>query len=124
MRREPWKEGKYLELPTHEIHASSPDQDSPELEILLNESSGDQWIFRRNQAITRRLSVIGAISDGGIPYLCPEIVLLYKARNPPPDDEADFYRSYKKLGCNHQRWLLNSIEICYPNHPWLMLLYG
>ena len=117
-----WRRGEYLSLPIHEIHAISPDDRRFEIEILLNESSEDRWIFRRNHQITCPLTRVGCKTDDKIPYLSPEVVLLYKAKNPSPKDEADFSRALEALGHDRRRWLKQSINANHPGHPWLSLL--
>ncbi len=119
---EPWDRGEWLELPVHEIHAQRADSDLSELEILLNESSGEKWRFRRNLEIVRPLALFGLHSKMGIPFLGPEIVLLFKAKNPTTDDEADFNNLRHVLDRERQGWLRQAIEACYPGHAWLAYL--
>jgi len=121
-RREPWDEGEWLELPVHELHARREGEDPKDLEILLNESWGEEWRFRRNLDILRPLSKIGQLSGIGIPLLSPEIVLLYKAKKPTAVDQIDFKNVSEVLKGKPRRWLRKSIETCYPKHPWLDLL--
>jgi hypothetical protein len=122
LQSDKWVDGEHLSPPIHEIHALSPDDDHLEIEVLLNESRLDRWIFRRNTKITYPLSRIGGISREGIPFLSPEIVLLYKAKKPSPKDEADFYHTFKALDGDGRRWLSKAIKKEYPDHPWLVLL--
>jgi len=118
-RLEPWSEDESLKLPTHEIHTQSGDGGLTRLEILLNECSGQDWIFRRNPEITRPVSLIGLRSPIGVPFLAPEIVLLYKAKNPKADDEADFNSVRQLLAEEPRAWLRWAIETCHSGHPWL-----
>lgn len=122
MRREKWDKGEWLDLPVHEIHAQKADRDPSKLEILLNESSGDEWRFRRNLKITRPLSMIGLFSKDGIPFLSPEIVLLYKAKDPTENDEADLNNALEVLRGKRRHWLKQAIQACYPGHPWIDIL--
>ncbi len=115
----PWKEGESLEVPVHEIHAYRSGGDPSTLEILLNESKGEEWRFRRNLQISLPLSMLGLESTSGIPYLGPEVVLLYKAKNPTVQDEADFNVVLKVLEGKRLMWLKKAIETCHPGHPWL-----
>ncbi len=118
---EPWGKGEWLRLPVHEVHAFRDDYDPSALEILLNESSGNEWIFRRNLKVRQPLSAIGLSSENEIPFLNPEIVLLYKAKSPAAYDEADFINVCKILNQDRIRWLKKAIETCHPGHPWLAL---
>ncbi|MBI1742853.1 hypothetical protein HYR54_07260 [Candidatus Acetothermia bacterium] len=115
-RMELWVEREFLELPIHEIHGYRANDDPSHLEILLNESSGEHWKFRRNPAITRPVSQLGLRSGIGVPILSPEIVLLYKAKEPRLDDEVDFQNVFAALDDERRVWLRQAIEVCYPGH--------
>ncbi len=118
--RELWAEDEWLELPIHQIEAQRIGSDRDPLEILLNESSGELWRFRRNMEITRPIERIGMRSEDGIPFIAPEIALLYKAKAPSiKRNEDDFYRAVDLLGEERRLWLKKAIEICHPEHHWL-----
>lgn len=116
---EAWGEGERLEPPVHEIHANDPRGERPELEFLLNESTGGVWRFRRKLEVARPISQMGGVSSTGIPYLAPEIVLLYKAKDPTEADETDFRNARPALADEPGEWLRISLEACHPEHPWL-----
>src|SRR5437879_12647422 len=86
-QRLPWLDGEWLDLPVHEVHATS--ETRARIEFLFNESSGVMWRFRRNPAITRRLDRIGMRTSAGVPFLVPEIVLLFKTKAFGPKDVRD-----------------------------------
>jgi hypothetical protein len=110
-----WHVGEWLALPIHEIHVRG---ETVAFELLLNECEGSDWIYRRNERIRRALS--SAIrSAGDLPYLAPEIVLLYKAKAPAEIDQADFQRVSPLLSHAQTRWLSHALSICHPEHPWL-----
>jgi hypothetical protein len=122
-KREPWPEGELLELPVHEIHARESGDRGTKLEFLLNERSGDSWVYRRKPAVTMRVDEIGGFTDG-LPYLRPEIVLLYKSKSPRPVDELDFRAVLGALDRKSAKWLADSLEECSPGHRWLDHLTG
>lgn len=117
--RVPWPEAEQLALPVHEIHA---DCNGARLEFLLNEAVQDRWLFRRNRDISLPLSALGRTSSAGIPYLCPQVVLLYKAKNPRPLDQDDFERMLPTLQSSERLWLAQALEVCHPSHEWLYML--
>jgi len=90
-----WKREDFLELPIHEIHCFNELSEPKSFEVLLNESDGDQWIYRRNKEITKPLSKVYLKSNLGMKFLCPEIVLLYKSKNSNDKDEKDFENAVK-----------------------------
>ena len=121
VKLERWKKNEWLSLPIHEIHAFSKNRRLKPInfEILLNESNYQNWLFRRNLNILRPISKVGKVGYYGIPYLSPEIVLLYKAKEFNNLDFNDFVRSLDFLTNEELIWLNASIKECYPSHPWL-----
>lgn len=59
------------------------------------------------------------VSDEGIKYLCPEVVLLYKSKHPRAEDEHDFMFGVPQLEEEQRGWLKDSIAICEAEHHWL-----
>jgi Aminoglycoside-2''-adenylyltransferase len=116
---EPWNKNEWLELGVHEIYACSKISEVSMLEILLDESVESEWRFRRNLNISRPLSKIGLFSDIGVPFLAPEIVLLYKAKNPRCKDEDDFNRIRGLISDEAKIWLKQAIAVCHSGHHWL-----
>jgi hypothetical protein len=113
-----WR-GEQLELPLHEIHAHRPSGQPAHLEVLLNERDGDLWRYRRNLAIARPAAQAILRSALGIPYLAPEIALLYKSKGPPAADDVDFASAHAALDPEQRQWLAHALAIAAPGHPWL-----
>ncbi|WP_088103167.1 nucleotidyltransferase domain-containing protein [Halalkalibacter urbisdiaboli] len=114
-------ENEFLELPIHEIHASNM-INGDKIEILLNETKENDWIFRRDLRISYPLNSVRSITKTGIPYLNPEIVLLYKAKNPREKDHQDFFAIKDYLGHEKKKWLRNALELHEPEHKWIKFL--
>jgi hypothetical protein len=118
-----WQQAEFLELPTHEIHCHKENAALQSFEVLLNEiNEDDEWIFRRNVKVTTPLSKLHLTSNLGIKFLRPEIVLLYKSKNPRAKDEQDFITSVKHLDVESRSWLKNALSFCYEEHHWLQNL--
>lgn len=113
---EPWGNGERLELPVHETYAERDDQ---KIEILLNELDGEDWVFRRDNRIRRPVTQIFMKSPENIPYLSPEIVLLYKSKNPRSKDEIDFHNTIELLDSDRKQWLKDTLKTIYEEHPWI-----
>jgi hypothetical protein len=114
-----WLAGETLKIPVHEIHCKREPGQPDKLEILLNESSDDQWLFRRDPTIRLPLAQLGKLSTDQIPFLAPEVVLLYKAKNPRAPDDDDFASAFPLLDADARAWLRRAIEHCHPGHAWL-----
>lgn len=115
----PWQTGERLELPIHEIWAYPG---AERLEFLLNESQADHWLFRRDLAVSMPLSKVTHRSSAGVPFLCPEVVLLFKAKRPSSRDQQDFARIRPKLQSEACEWLASALDICHPRHEWRTVL--
>lgn len=116
---EPWLHNEHLAPPTHEIHARRGNKHA---EFLLNETRGGRWLFRRNATVTMPLDGLTASSSTELPTLCPEIVLLYKAKSPTQTDREDFCAAAPRLSVDAKRWLRDALETCHPGHEWCSVL--
>lgn len=113
-----WETGRVLELPLHEIHAVTP---LGTIEFLLNERRDDLWVYRRDARVTRPLST-AIIRSASAPTLAPEIVLLYKSKQPRATDNADLANAAPELPAEARAWLTWALQLSAPGHPWIELL--
>ena len=60
------------------------------VDVLREPWDAGEWVFRRDPRIRRPLAEAIEFSADAIPYLVPEIVLLFKAKSPKEKDEVDF----------------------------------
>jgi hypothetical protein len=115
----PWHHGEVLDSTIHDIWCRPTPTQPWALQLMIADTREDSWLCRRTPTITRALTAVGGISTQGIPYLAPEIQLLYKAKNPRPKDEADFILTLPALNGECRHWLKNALTVIYPQHPWL-----
>ena len=113
-----WRDGEVLEPPLHEVHATWPD--GYRLEFLLNDHDRERrhWLFRRDHRVSRPLVETFMRLDG-VPYLAPEIVLLYKSKAPRAEDDADLAATLPHLGAVRRRWLREALSMTAPGHRWV-----
>jgi hypothetical protein len=119
---EPWARGRGIDAPLHAVWCRRRATDPWAFELLLNDSDGDRWLFRRDHSIARPVSDIGARTDSGTAYLRPAIVLLYKAKNARVRDEEDLRAVIPTLTESERAWLAEAISTVHPGHAWLRLL--
>ena len=112
---------EFLERPIHELHAIR-EADQQLVEILLNETDDEQWLFRRDKSISLPLDKVWFSSKEGMPYLNPVIVLLYKVRGTREKDHQDFHQVIGHLHTSDRQWLKAAIEQHEPEHEWLSYL--
>ena len=60
-----------------------------------------------------------AHTPDGVPYLVPEIVLLFKAKSARDKDEADFRAVLPHLSETRRAWLAETLAQVHPGHHWL-----
>jgi hypothetical protein len=116
-------DGRRLDPPIHGIWARRSDEATAPwtCEFLLNEDRDDHWVYRREDKVTRPLDEIG-MNRSGVPFLRPEIVLLYKSSERSPKNEVDFAAAEPHLSESAARWLRGALETCDARHPWLARL--
>jgi len=123
----PWQQGQYLPLPTHGIWAWEPHKEAgidrqPDLELLLNEREGSDWVYRRDPTIRRPLTLAILAANSGLFYLAPEIVLLFKAKGTRPEDQIDFEAVAGAMEGEQGEWLRKALIKAHPRHVWIDLL--
>ncbi|WP_079510237.1 nucleotidyltransferase domain-containing protein [Mesobacillus jeotgali] len=111
-------ETEFLAQPIHELHASNW-KTGDKFEILLNETDGCNWRYRRDNRVEMTLKNVGSFNESGIPYLKPEIVLLYKSKNIRTKDQLDFLGVLDKLTPKQKKWLRVALSLQDSYHPWL-----
>ena len=114
-----WRFGETLVLPVHEVHATWPDGTS--IEFLLNEGDAERWVFRRDARVWLAFDRAFLRRDG-VPYLAPEIALLYKSKDPSVTNRGDLLASVEHMDTDQQRWLRDAILLLNSSHPWLEYL--
>jgi aminoglycoside-2''-adenylyltransferase len=118
----PWLPGEVLGTEVHDIWCR-PGPDQPwRIQVMLDESDGDDWVSHRNPGIRRPVAEIG--QTGPIPHLKPEIQLFYKAKNHRPKDDLDFATTLPLLHQHQRTWLSKAITGTYGPHPWLGAITG
>ena len=86
---------------------------------MLDESEENCWVYRRDSGVRLQLKALVHRTSDGIPYLAPEVQLLYKAKAARSRDEADFRSVAPNLGHEARNWLLQSLVKTLPSHPWI-----
>ena len=89
------------------------------LEFLFNVIDEEDFVFDKKRGIKRELGK-AILFNSGIPFLAPEIVLLFKAsRSENPKYQYDFIQTYAHLNDEQQSWFSQNLDILYPNgHKW------
>lgn len=110
------------ELPPADKHQNwvlDPRANAWRMDVMLEPGDADTWIFRRDERIRAKRAQMVATTRDGIPYLGPQGVLLYKAKNVRAKDERDFAAVVPQLGQPARDWLREAIALAHPGHAWI-----
>jgi hypothetical protein len=89
------------------------------LDIFRERHDGDLWICRRDESIRRPYDQVIRRDADGIPYVAPEIILLFKAKHARPKDQADLDHALRQLDPRARDWLGWALRRVHPGHPWV-----
>ncbi|MFK0238731.1 nucleotidyltransferase domain-containing protein [Streptomyces vinaceus] len=89
------------------------------LDVFREPHDGDTWICRRDEGIRLPYRNIIHHTQDGIPYLAPELVLLFKAKHARRKDQADFDTTVPHMSPAQRETLAEQLERVHPGHPWI-----
>lgn len=89
------------------------------LDVFRDPHEGDTWLCRRNHTIQRPYDELVRYSAGGVPYMTPEVALLFKAKHTRKKDQADFRSVRPYLDDDQVQWLRTNLALLHPGHQWL-----
>ncbi|MFE9424661.1 nucleotidyltransferase domain-containing protein [Kitasatospora sp. NPDC006697] len=103
----------------HQTWLREPADGDYRLDVFREPHDGELWICRRDPAIRLPYEAVIAHTAEGIPYLVPEVALLFKAKAARPKDRADFEGALPLLGPARRARLRGWLERVHPGHRWL-----
>lgn len=104
----------------HQTWVREPGTNVYRLDIFREPHDGRTWICRRDETIRLPYERIIRRTPGGIPYLSPEIVLLFKAKHSHRErDRRDFAAVAALLRPEERAWLRQALGRVHAGHEWL-----
>lgn len=90
------------------------------IEFLFNDRTDEHFLYARNHDIKRDLNK-SILYVENIPYLAPEICLLYKSTDTERKGyQQDYDLAISKMDDEQKKWLSESLVVLYPNgHKWI-----
>ena len=120
----PWS-GDELPPEHHQFWARRRGDEAWAFEVLLEYHAGDTWLYRRDHRIVRPVDRLGRRDAHGVPYIAPEVALLYKSKGYDiARNAADFASALPTLTHDERAWLSDSLTVTAPDHPWIEALTG
>jgi len=92
------------------------------LDVFREPHDGQIWVCRRDETIRLPYSQIIRRTAEGIPYLAPELVLLFKAKHARAKDQADFDGTIPLMTPAQRTALAGLLARVHPGHCWLAKL--
>lgn len=115
-----WRDAAPDELAAvHQTWVRDPATGGYLLDVFREPHDGGEWVCRRDPAVRLPYQEVILRTGDGIPYVAPEIALLFKAKAARPKDEVDL----EVLLPHVRRGLLAELlSRVHPGHPWLARL--
>jgi hypothetical protein len=92
------------------------------VDVFREPHLGDRWVCRRDASITLPYSELILRTSDGIPYVVPEVALLFKAKHLRDKDQADFQHVLPKMDYTRRSRLSGWLSQVHPGHPWIEAL--
>ena len=89
------------------------------IDVFREPSIGGEWVCRRDEQIRLPYDDLIERTVDGIPYVRPEIALLFKAKSARPKDEDDLSDVLPLLDASRRGRLRDWIALVHPGHAWL-----
>lgn len=121
---EPWGPHLFLHLPRQQVHAH---RNGEFIDFQLTDIERGIWQYRREPFIVHTIERVGMQTEHGIPFLAPQVPLLFKSRNTSnkqnrAKDQLDFETVAPQLNAEQRAWLRWALVATVPNHAWLQVL--
>ncbi|HUN36066.1 MAG TPA: hypothetical protein VMU95_29055 [Trebonia sp.] len=104
---------------THQTWLRDPATGNYLLDVFREPHDGDLWLCRRDETIRLPYRDIIHRTQDGIPYLAPELVLLFKAKHARDKDQADFEATIPRMTPAQRQALSGLLARLHPGHRWL-----
>ena len=117
-----WAWGGPADEVMHQTWGRDPASGVYHLDVFREPHDGDVWICRRDSSIRRQYADVVRRTEDDVPYVAPEIALLFKARHRRPKDERDLRAVLPAMDDDARVWLADALQRVHPGHDWLELV--
>jgi hypothetical protein len=107
---------------THQTWLRDPASGRFLLDVFREPHDDGTWVCRRDPGLRLPYDAVVERTADGVPYLVPELVLLFKAKATRPKDDADFDGVLPLLSRARRDALRGWLTRLHPGHPWLRKL--
>lgn len=104
---------------THQTWVSDPAARAWRMDVFREPGDAQTWIYRRETGLEAPRARMMGHTPEGIPFVAPQVALLFKAKAARDKDEADFALAAPKLDPEARAWLIEALRRYHPGHPWI-----
>jgi hypothetical protein len=107
----------------HQTWVSEPGTGVYRLDIFREPQRDGAWVCGRDETIRLPYGQIIRRTRDGIPYLVPQIALLFKAKHSAePKNQRDFAETLPLLDDAEIGWLRQALARVHPGHAWISVM--
>ncbi|MFA9557617.1 nucleotidyltransferase domain-containing protein [Evansella sp. AB-rgal1] len=117
-----WKKNETLLSSYDNIWVKKKGSSTWAFQVMIFDTDENKWVYKRKKTIKLPLEEIGLQTTTSVPYLRPEIQLLYKGGSSliREKDHYDLHSVLPKLCISKWRWLRDSLNDQFPEgHEWM-----
>jgi hypothetical protein len=103
---------------SHQAWAWEPPAGVWRFDVFREPHRDGRWVCRRDPRICLPYNRIIESGKDGVPFLAPEVVLLFKAKATREKDVADLRAVLPRLGAQRAQWLIDALALVHPGHAW------
>lgn len=92
------------------------------LDVFREPHADGRWVCRRDPSLTMSYDELILRTADGVPYVIPEVALLFKAKNPRAKDIHDLARVLPAMPDHRLARLWGWLDVIHPGHPWLLTI--
>lgn len=91
-----------------------------QLDVTIGDGDRHRWIYRRDAAVSLPWNEAVLHSSDAVPYLAPQLQLLFKSKSIRPKDQIDAEHVIPRLDRDRLAWLAVHLPSA---HPWQRILH-
>ncbi len=103
----------------HQTWVMDPAVNGWRMDVFREPGDARTWVYRRTGDLSAPRAWASGRAAGGIPYVAPQIVLLFKAKAAREKDQEDFSNVAPRLSSAARDWLAIALQTTHPGHPWI-----
>jgi adenylate kinase family enzyme len=116
----PWRKAEFINKGLQDIWCRQSKNGPWKIQIMLYDVEDDNWLFKRDESIRKKLEEVLIVSKEGYSILTPEVQLLYKSKSLRDKDNTDFENALGEMSLEQKKWLKESLNTVYKgSHRWI-----